>query len=143
MLRLPWHPLIKSGKNISLSQKALLCTISQRYLMYSQQAWDTATRQLRRVIKLIERIRYLQAWPKSSVIWRWLSGLKWELFAAFSRVELLMFFDERALSISLLIYFFAAYFTSLLNFLALARWRTSKSELLQKALISDLIINVK
>jgi hypothetical protein len=26
MLRLPWHPLIKSGKNIPLSQKALLCT---------------------------------------------------------------------------------------------------------------------
>jgi hypothetical protein len=56
-----------------------------------------------------------------------------------------MFFGERTLSTSLLIFFFAAYFTSLLIFLVPARRRTSKFQLLkklQKALTSDLIINV-
>jgi hypothetical protein len=54
-----------------------------------------------------------------------------------------MFFGKRALNTSLLIFFLAAYFTSLLIFLVSARRRTSKSQRLQKALISDLIINVK
>jgi hypothetical protein len=48
------------------------------------------------LIKMIERIRYLQAWLKLSVIWRWLSDLKWELF---EEVQILMFFDERALKL--------------------------------------------
>jgi hypothetical protein len=52
-------------------------------------------------IKLIKRFRYLQVWLNLIDIWRWLSSLK---VRAFSKVEILMFFDERALSISLLIF---------------------------------------
>jgi hypothetical protein len=35
----------------------------------------------------------------------WLSGLKEELFEALSKFKILMFFDERTLSVSLLIFF--------------------------------------
>jgi hypothetical protein len=115
------------------------------HLLYSQQENHMISKKVAKFIKLIKRFRILQVWLKSSDIWRWLSGLKSELFEAFSKVEVLMFFDKRALSISFLM-FFAAYLTSLFIFLMLACRRTSKSQLLkklQKALISDLIINVK
>ncbi len=56
-----------------------------------------------------------------------------ELFEAFAKVEVLMFFDERALNISLLI-FFESLKLSLLMFLASASRRTSKLKELQKAL---------
>jgi hypothetical protein len=60
-----------------------------------------------------------QAWKKS-------------FLKLFQKFKVLMFFDERTLN-----------FTSLLIFLVPARRRSSKSEKLQKALLSDLIINVK
>jgi hypothetical protein len=76
--------------------------------------------------KLIKRTRYLQVWPETSDIWRWLSDLKWELFEAFSEVEILMFFDKRTLSISLLILFSLLISLAYLFFLALARRKNIK-----------------
>ncbi len=46
--------------------------------LYSQQAWSTVTWKFCRIFKLIKRFQYLQEWLKSSDVWRWLSGLKWE-----------------------------------------------------------------
>jgi hypothetical protein len=67
------------------------------HLLYSQQANHIISKKVAEFIKLIKRFWILQEWVKSSDIWRWLSGLKWELFEAFSKVEVLMFFDERTL----------------------------------------------
>jgi hypothetical protein len=71
------------------------------YMLYSRQACRLTKYKVAEFIKLIKRFRFLQVWLKSSDIWRWLSDLKWELFEAFSKVEILMFFDKRTLNASL------------------------------------------
>jgi hypothetical protein len=48
-------------------------------------------------IKLIKRFRILQEWLKTSDIWRDYQSWKWALFEVFSKVDILMFFDKRAL----------------------------------------------
>jgi hypothetical protein len=48
-------------------------------------------------IKLIKRFQNLKEWLKTSDIWRDYQAWKWALFEAFSKVEILMFFGERAL----------------------------------------------
>jgi hypothetical protein len=73
---------------------------SASYLLYSQRANDIILKTIAKFTKLIKRIRYLQVWLKSSDIWRWLSGLKWERFEAFSKVEILMFFEASTKKIS-------------------------------------------
>jgi hypothetical protein len=73
--------------------------LQQVYLLYSQQANHMILKKVAEFIKLIKRFRILQVWLKSSDIRRWLSGLKSELFEAFSKVEVLMFFDKRALKV--------------------------------------------
>jgi hypothetical protein len=60
----------------------------------TRQTYRFTTYKATKFIKLIKRFRFLQVWLKSSDIWRCLSELKWELFEAFSKVEILMFFDK-------------------------------------------------
>jgi hypothetical protein len=74
------------------------------YMLYSRQTCRFTKYKLAKFIKLIKRFRFLQVWLKLSDIWRCLSSLKWELFEAFSKVEILMFFDKRALNASLFMF---------------------------------------
>jgi hypothetical protein len=68
--------------------------------LYSQQACNTATENFYIITESVKRFRYLQVWFKSSDIWRWLSGLKWEHF------QKLRFWcsSKRALNTSLFIF---------------------------------------
>jgi hypothetical protein len=83
-------PVIKKVR-----RKHYLFTCCTRSLLIS---WFQ--KKLAEFIKLIKRFWYLQVCLQSSDIWRWLSGLKWELFEAFSKVEILMFFGKRALTLT-------------------------------------------
>jgi sensor histidine kinase YesM len=112
------------------------------YLLYSQQVNLIISKDFARFTKLIKRFRFLQVWFKSSDNWRWLSSLKWELFETFSKVEIVMFFDKRALNTSLLIFFSLFTLLTYLFFLVLVRRWTLKFQRLRKALISELIIDV-
>jgi hypothetical protein len=94
--------------------------LQKKYWLYSQQANYMILKKVAKFIKLIKRFWYLQLRLKSSNIWRWLSGLKWELFQTLSKVEILMFFDEQTLIINLFM-FFAAYFINLLIFWVLIK----------------------
>jgi hypothetical protein len=69
----------------------------REYMLYSRQTCRFITYKVAKFIKLIKRFRFLQVWLKLSDIWRCLSDLKWELFEAFSKIEILMFFDKRTL----------------------------------------------
>jgi hypothetical protein len=114
--------------------------------LYSQRANHMICKKVSKFIKLIKRFRILQGWLKTSDIWRDYQIWKKSFLKLFQKFKILMFLGERTLKkinrlrVSELLHSLTL---SLLIFLVFARWGTSKFEKLQKALLSDLIINVK